>query len=523
MKISKPKKSNILILMVDQLSGEFFTDGPTDFLHAPNLKKLAQRSTKFNNTYCASPLCSPARASFMTGNLPSLTGVYDNAAEFPSSLPTFAHSLRSLGYRTILSGKMHFVGADQLHGYEERLTTDIYPADFGWTPDWGKPEERVDWWYHNMGSVTGAGVAATSNQLEYDDEVAYHAKLKLHQLARQKQDGKPFCLTVSFTHPHDPYVTRQKYWDLYDDVELPELNVKKIKFEQQDPHSQRLYKAVDHENFEETDQDVAAARHAYFANISYLDEKIGEILAVLEECEFGDDTIIVFCADHGDMLGERGLWYKMSFFEGSMKVPFFVSTPRSLEAAEPNLAQSINQPVSIMDLAPTLVEMAGGQPSDCAAVDGRSLVSAINANQSPELPVYAEYVGEGSIDPMLMIRHQQWKFNFCEVDPPQLFNLQDDPFEQTNLADDPAHKDLVQEFTLKIHQRWDVARFRQQVTSSQQQRLAVYDGLTKGKFSAWDFQPIQDASNRYMRNHLDLNQVEAGSRFPKLEDQNKTS
>lgn len=504
--------------MVDQLSGEFFPDGPAGFLHAPNLKKLAQRSVKFNNTYCASPLCSPARASFMTGNLPSLTQVYDNAAEFPSSLPTFAHSLRSLGYRTILSGKMHFVGADQLHGYEERLTTDIYPADFGWTPDWSKPDERVDWWYHNMGSVTGAGVAATSNQLEYDDEVAYHAKLKLHQLARQKSDGKPFCLTVSFTHPHDPYVTRQKYWDLYDDVELPELTVNKIPFDQQDPHSQRLYKAVDHENFQETDQDVAAARRAYFANISYLDEKIGDILNVLDECEFGDDTIIVFCADHGDMLGERGLWYKMSFFEGSMKVPFFLNTPKSLTSAKPNLAQSIGQPVSIMDLAPTLIAMAGGQPSECTALDGRSLVSTITENEKLELPVYAEYAGEGSIDPMFMIRHQQWKFNYCEIDPPQLFNLEDDPFEKNNLANDDAHKDQVQQFIVRVHQRWNVDKFRDDVINSQQQRLAVYDGLTKGKFTAWDFQPVQDANDRYMRNHLDLNEVEAGARFPKLDD-----
>lgn len=518
MTTSKTKPTNILVLMVDQLSGEFFPDGPADFLHAPNLKRLAQHSVKFNNTYCASPLCSPARASFMTGNLPSLTKVYDNAAEFPSSLPTFAHSLRSLGYRTILSGKMHFVGADQLHGYEERLTTDIYPADFGWTPDWSKPDERVDWWYHNLGSVTGAGVAATSNQLEYDDEVAYHAKLKLHQLARQKNDGKPFCLTVSFTHPHDPYVTRQKYWDLYDNVQLPKLTVNKIPFDQQDPHSQRLYKAVDHENFQETDQDVCAARRAYFANISYLDEKIGEILSVLDECEFGDDTIIAFCADHGDMLGERGLWYKMSFFEGSMKVPFFLSLPKSLSAEHTHATQSINEPVSVMDLAPTLVAMAGGQPSDCGAVDGCSLVPSVIKNERPELPVYAEYVGEGSIDPMLMIRHQQWKFIYCEIDPPQLFNLQADPFEKNNLASDPNHKDLVEQFIEQVNQRWSVEKFRDDVINSQRQRLAVYDGLTKGKFTAWDFQPIQDASDRYMRNHLDLNQVEAGARFPKSQD-----
>ncbi|NBQ27177.1 MAG: choline-sulfatase, partial [Rhodobacteraceae bacterium] len=170
------QQPNILIIMVDQLNGTLFPDGPADWLHTPHLKKLAARSTRFANAYTASPLCAPGRAAFMSGQLPSQNGVYDNAAEFASSIPTYAHHLRRAGYYTCLSGKMHFVGPDQLHGFEDRLTTDIYPADFGWTPDYRKPGERIDWWYHNMGSVTGAGVAEITNQMEYDDEVAYHAK-----------------------------------------------------------------------------------------------------------------------------------------------------------------------------------------------------------------------------------------------------------------------------------------------------------------------------------------------------------
>ncbi len=181
-------KPNILILMADQLSGVLFPDGPAAFLHTPNLRRLAERSTRFANTYTGSPLCAPGRASFMSGQLPSRTRVYDNAAEFASDIPTYAHHLRRAGYHTCLSGKMHFVGPDQLHGFEERLTTDIYPADFGWTPDYRKPGERIDWWYHNLGSVTGAGVAEITNQLEYDDEVAHHATRKLCGTARGADD-----------------------------------------------------------------------------------------------------------------------------------------------------------------------------------------------------------------------------------------------------------------------------------------------------------------------------------------------
>lgn len=155
---------NILILMVDQLKGTLFPDGPADWLKVPNLRALAERSARFKNAYTASPLCAPARASFMSGQLQRRTRVYDTAAECASDIPTYTHHQRRAGYQCCPSGKMHFVGPDQIHGFEERLTTDIYPADSGWMPDFRKPEERIDWWYHNLGSVTDAGVA--DNTLE---------------------------------------------------------------------------------------------------------------------------------------------------------------------------------------------------------------------------------------------------------------------------------------------------------------------------------------------------------------------
>jgi len=130
--------------MVDQLNGTLFPDGPANWLHATNLKKLASNSIRFENCYAASPLCAPGRASFMSGQLPSITGVYANAAEFPSDLPTYTHHPRGAGYQTALAGKTHFIGPDQLQGSEERLTTDIYPADFSWTLDYRKPGERID-------------------------------------------------------------------------------------------------------------------------------------------------------------------------------------------------------------------------------------------------------------------------------------------------------------------------------------------------------------------------------------------
>lgn len=505
-------KPNILVIMVDQLNGTLFPDGPADFLHAPHLKALAARSARFVNNYTASPLCAPGRAAFMSGQLPSRTRVYDNAAEFPSSIPTFAHHLRAAGYSTCLSGKMHFVGPDQLHGFEERLTTDIYPADFGWTPDYRKPGERIDWWYHNLGSVTGAGVAEISNQMEYDDEVCFLGCQRLYEYARHStdEDRRPWCLTVSFTHPHDPYVARRKYWDLYTDCPALDPEVGFIPCEEQDPHSQRLYVASDYPSYDITPEMVRRSRQGYFANISYLDDKVGELIDVLTRTRMLDDTLILFCSDHGDMLGERGLWFKMCFFEGSSRVPLMI-------AGKGIAAGRFDAPVSNLDVLPTLCDLAG---IDMAAImpwtDGISLVPLLSGAER-SVPVLMEYAAEGSQAPLVAIRDGRFKFVHCEIDPPLLFDLEADPLELTNLAADAAHADTVARCIGMVRQRWDMARFDAEVRESQARRWVVYPALRNGSYYPWDFQPLQKASERYMRNHMDLNVLEEAKRFPRGE------
>ncbi|QIB34157.1 choline-sulfatase [Ancylobacter pratisalsi] len=502
-------RPNILILMVDQLNGTLFPDGPAAFLHAPHLKALAARSARFANTYTASPLCAPARASFMSGQLPSRTRVYDNAAEFASDVPTYAHHLRRAGYHTALSGKMHFVGPDQLHGFEERLTTDIYPADFGWTPDYTRPGERIDWWYHNLGSVTGAGVAEITNQLEYDDEVAYHAGRKLYDLARG-HDVRPWCLTVSFTHPHDPYVARQRFWDLYETCPALDPVVPPIPFEVQDPHTQRLMLASDHAASPVGEEDVRRARRAYFANISYIDEKIGELLDILERCRMAEDTVIVFVSDHGDMLGERGMWFKMSFLEGSARVPLMIAAP-GLPAGR------VDTPVSTLDVLPTLAELAELDLSRVLPwTDGESLVPVASGRGSRG-PVPMEYAAEGSYAPLIALREGPWKLVLCDLDPTILTNLDEDPHELVNRSHDPSCAVRLAALTEAMRARWNLARFDAEVRASQARRHVVYEALRNGAYYPWDFQPLQRASERYMRNHMDLNIVEDSQRFPRGE------
>ena len=423
---------NILIFMVDQLNDTHFPDGPAEWLHAPNLKLQAARSTRFTRAYTASPLCAPGRASFMPGELPSATRVYDNAAEFVSSIPTYAHHLCGAGYQTCLVGKMHFVGPDQLHGFEQRLTTDIYTADFGWTPDYRQVGDRIDWWYYNMGSVTGADVGVTSNQLEYDDEVAHQATGKLYDLACG-DESRPWCLTVSFTHPHDPYVARKKYWHFYADCAhlLPEVST--FPYAEQDVHSRRIFDANDWRTYEITEDQIKASRREYFANISYLYDKIGEVLEVLETT--GQEATILFVCDHGDMLGERGLWFKMSFYEGSARVP--------LMDASPNLAPgAVTTPVSTIDVCPTLCDLAGVSMAEVMPwTSGESLLP-LAAGGTRSKPVAMEYAAEASYAPRVSLCSDRWKYTRCVLDPEQLFDLEADPNELINLASNTQYGEV---------------------------------------------------------------------------------
>jgi choline-sulfatase len=499
-------KPNILFVMADQLAAQFLPFHGHKLVKTPNLSRLAAEGVVFENAYSTSPLCAPARATVMSGLLPSRTGVYDNAAEFPSSVPTWAHYLRLAGYKTCLSGKMHFVGPDQLHGLEERLTTDIYPADFGWTPDWRLRQERIDWWYHNMTSVLQPGIAEITNQLEFDDEVAFLAVRKIYDYVRFAPE-KPFCLLASFTHPHDPYAARKKFWDLYRDEDIDLPAVPRMERAALDPHSQRLYDVSAMDDYMVTEADLRAARHGYFANISYVDDLLGQMIAALEATGKLDDTVIVFTSDHGDFLGERGLWYKMSYLEPSANVPFIVWNPKRFKA------RRVKEPVTLADILPTLTAIGHhGAATLSRPVDGRSLYPLlIGGMEDAEGTAWGEYLAEGAIAPMYMLRRGPWKFIHSPADPDQLFNLEDDPLELKNLA---ATHPLARQFRAEVEAKFDIARINREVLESQQARHMMFAALKRGTRFPWDFQPLRDASEQYTRNHMSVTDRDLKSRFP---------
>ncbi len=497
-----PKPPNIVLIMADQLAPQFTGAYGHPLVRTPHIEALAATGARFDAAYCNSPLCAPSRFSFMTGQLVTRIAAYDNGAEHLASIPTFAHYLRRAGYRTCLSGKMHFVGPDQLHGFEERLTTDIYPADHAWTPDWELPDERIDKWYHNMDAVRQAGVAATTFQIEYDEEVGFFARRRIFDY--RMSGASPFCMVVSFIHPHDPYVARPEWWDLYDHdaIDMPATGPA------EDPHTLRLMKGIEADRVAVSEAEVRNARHAYYANVSYFDSKVGEIVRALQEADLYDDTVVIVTADHGDMLGERGLWYKMNFFEHSARVP--------LVMAGPGVAQGVvAEPVSLVDLLPTFLDIAGSGAGEVAMpVDGRSLWPLACGGAEDGREVFAEYCAEIASHPMLMIRRGDYKYIHCDADPPQLFDVAQDPMERVNLARDPAHAGPASAFAAEVAGRWDGAAIRENVIATQKRRRAVHAAMEAGAWTSWDYSPPRDAAQEFVRNTVSWDDVLHRMQYP---------
>ena len=499
-------RPNILFIMADQMAAPLLPIYGPSPIQMPNLSRLAEQAVVFDSAYCNSPLCAPSRFTLVSGQLPSRIGAFDNAADLPADVPTYAHYLRRLGYRTALSGKMHFCGPDQLHGYEERLTSDIYPADYGWAVNWDAPDERPSW-YHNMSSVLQAGPCVRTNQLDFDDEVVFKARQYLYDHVREN-DGRPFCLTVSMTHPHDPYTIPKRYWDRYEGVDIP---MPRAEFSQPelDPHSQRLLKVYDLWDKPLPVEKIRDARRAYFGACSYIDDNIGQLLQTLEECNLAEDTVIVFSGDHGDMLGERGLWYKMNFFEPSARIPLIVHAPRRYDA------RRVTTPVSLVDVLPTIVELTGAAHADgVEPLPGSSLLPMCDG-ATGDRTVVGEYAAEGACAPIVMIRRATLKFVHCAADPDQLYDLANDPAERRNLAADHGWAATVADFRAEVAARWDLERFHEDVLRDQARRRFVMNALRSGSYTPWDYTPRRDGASEYMRNHLDLNVVERLARWPR--------
>jgi choline-sulfatase len=255
--------------------------------------------------------------------------------------------------------------------------------------------------------------------------------------------------------------------------------------------------------------DILRARRAYWQHL--LRRRVdGRLVGTLGSLARADDTVVILVGDHGDMLGERGLWYKMSFYEGASRIPLVVHAPGRF------LPRRVAEPVSIVDLLPTLMELAGASPADAVEpLAGASLLPlCVGDENADERTAYGEYMAEASVAPIVMVRRGSLKFVHCPADPDQLYDLVEDPHERVNLAADPHWASGRRTFR-EVAQRWDLDCLFHEVLADQARRRLVAEALRQGAFTPWDYTPPRSGGSEYMRNHLDLNDVERNARWPR--------
>ncbi len=481
------------MIMADQLAARYLGAYGHPVVRTPNIDALAARGVRFRSAYSNCPICAPSRASMWTGRLVSEIGTYDNGAELPANVPTTMHHLRRAGYEVVLAGKAHFIGPDQMHGFDRRLTPEIYPSDFSWTPDWSdgpvrNPGTAVD-------QLRDSGVCDWSLQLDYDEEVCFRSLEYLRDCARRKEEQRPFFLCASFTHPHEPYIISKEWWDLYEEGEIDSPTVSGGATDELHPFNQWLQYHHMVDEYPPTAESVNNSRRAYYGMVSYFDHQVGKLLRELERLGLDENTIVVVTSDHGEMLGEHGMWFKRTYFEGSVCVPLIFAGSDHVRSGV-----SVEEECSLVDLMPTFLDLAGlgsfGEVVD--TLPGSSLREALSGGGMPKRAgVLSEYCSEGVVQPMRLAVSDRLKYVYVHEEEEQLFDLRSDPNELNNCIFDSSRAEQLKRLRELVHTDWNPGELREEILLSQRHRLWIKDSGVK---STWDVAPSFDTSTQYVRN-----------------------
>jgi len=417
----------------------------------PRLDRLASEGVTFDNAYCPSPLCVPSRMSMLTGRHPFEQECWTNDDYLRSDAATWLHAAGAAGYRPVLAGRLHSMGPDQLHGYAERMVGDHSP-NWGGVPrhDLGVLEKANDPWRE---SLERSGIGQSAYQVK-DVETARAACDYLRSFARARREGnvEAFCLTAGFLLPHPPYVAwREDYERFAGFVPPPAHGVPP------DPPHGWEHWWRENRGIRDIDPAVAArARTAYYGLVYRLDVLIGEVLDCLAREGLADDTLVVYTTDHGDQLGERGLWWKHTLYEDSVRVPLVMRWPSHLPEGERR-----SHVVDLLDVAATMTAALGGPTLPHG--HGRDLATIAADARAPWTDeVFCEHCTDtvpawtgGRSTQQRMVRRGAWKLIYSHGYPVQLFDLANDPHERRDLASSPQHAAIRETLEARVLDGWN--------------------------------------------------------------------
>lgn len=443
------KRPNILILFTDQQRWDTIGAAGYPWMHTPNLDRLARRGVLFTHTFCNAPMCMPSRQSFLSGQYPGALGCTCNGIEMPEDVPCLQHVLKPYGYVTGNLGKLHFLNhANRDHraphppyGFDELVISDepgcyddAYPA---WVaaqdpaavdlcrcstpPAWHGPKIEIEPRdTHQPYAFRGP---------EHLTHSAFVAAETIRFIESNRD--RPFLAIAGFYAPHAPINPPQRWLDHYRDVEIPPPMMNE---------SERKHLGL-------SDAQWIEVRRAYAALVSHVDEQVGRILDHLDQAGLADDTLIIFTSDHGEHLGDHGQVQKgPPGLESCARVPLIISMPRQLPSDERR-----DELIELVDVMPTILEVVGVPIP--AAVQGRSFRPLLTGGEyQPRTSAWCEYrMPHGHATKA--IRTRRHRYVMSKDGGRWLFDLEIDPGELTNRADDPSYRDVCQALSVELLRR----------------------------------------------------------------------
>ncbi len=420
---------NVLFLFSDEHRRDALGCYGHPLVHTPNLDALAAKGTRFTNAYTSSPVCVPARASMASGEYVFATRCWSNSQAYQGTPISWGHQLQAQGRRVDSIGKLHYRSAEYDNGFDNELLPLYIRDGKGWIKGLLRDHEAV---------IDCSGYAdqigpGDDGYTRYDvgvTDAACDWLADKNNIAK----GKPWALFVSWLRPHYPLTCPQKFYDMYPLDKMDQARFTSDEQQSDHPVTKTIKRNFNYDDYF-TDHTRQIARASYYGLCSFLDDQIGQVIAALKTTGQFDNTMIIYTSDHGDHNGDRGLWTKMTLYDESAAIPMIISGPGVPQN------KIVSTLASLVDIYPTILS-ATGVADDSSSRPGIAL-QELASREDFDRPVLSEYHDGGSPIGMFMLRNARWKYNYYPGYAPELFDMQEDPDELTDLGESGDHAEVL--------------------------------------------------------------------------------
>ena len=456
--MNSPDKLNFLVIISDEHRRDAMGCMGHPVVTTPHLDALAARGTLFTNAYTASPMCVPTRAALATGRYVNRDGFWDSATPYDGSVRSWMHQVRDSGYDMASIGKLHFRDGEADNGFSEEILPMHVVGGVGWAVGLLRKDPPAYDVAAELAADSGRGETSYTG---YDRAITTAATDWINDPDRLT---KPWAAFVSLVSPHYPLSAPDEFYDAYAEAAF-DLTPEPV------PDHPEIRNLADFFDYDRhfTAATRQAAKAGYFGLTSFMDDCVGQILASLADSGQTENTVVIYLSDHGEMLGEKGLWTKQVMYEASAGIPVIMAGPGVPAAHVCTTA------VSLVDVAATAQEVSGNQSRPDQ--DGTSLRRLAQHADDPERPVFSEYHDGGSSTGAFMIRWHHWKYIHYAGMPPQLFNLASDPEETADLGTDPSHRHVRDEGLRRLREFCDPDAVNARCFADQARRIEALGGV----------------------------------------------